>query len=123
VQRWLDNGGGGNFVLKLDTTGKLIWVRPVNGPSLNSIAATSDGGVLAAGIASDRGSLVTRFTADGASVWSFSLGGDLARVLSISAAGSTMVIGGTDSGTADFDPGPGIDPIFGDISFVSRFTF
>jgi hypothetical protein len=123
VQRWLDNSGGGNFVLKLDTTGKLIWVRAVNGANLNSNAATSDGGVLVAGIASDRGSLVTRFTADGASVWSFSLGGDLARVLSISAAGNTMLIGGANLGTGDFDPGPAIDPIFGDISFVSRFTF
>ena len=73
VQRWLDNSGGGNFVLKLDTTGKLIWVHAVNGVNLNSIAATSDGGVLVAGIALDRGSLVTRFAADGASVWSFTL--------------------------------------------------
>ena len=123
MQRWLDNAGGGNFVLKLDTSGKVIWVRPVNGAYLNSMAATADGGVLVAGIASDRGSLVTHFTADGASVWSFSLGGDLTRVLSISAAGNTMLIGGANSGTADFDPGPAIDPVFGDISFVSRFTF
>jgi len=123
IQRWLDNATGGNFVLKVDSSGKLIWVRPINGPYLSSMVATADGGVLAAGIASDRGSLVTHFAADGSSVWSFSVGGDLTRALSISAAGNTMLIGGTNSGTADFDPGPSIDPIFGDISFVSRFTF
>jgi hypothetical protein len=123
VQRWLNNSGGGNFVLKLDTSGKLIWVRTINGPYQNSMVATADGGVLVAGIASDRGSLVTHIAADGSSVWSFSLGGDLTRPLSISASGNTMLVGGTNSGTADFDPGPAIDPVFGDISFVSRFTF
>ena len=46
-----------------------------------------------------------------------------AAALSISSAGNTFMIGGSSDGTADFDPGPAIDPVFGDLSFVSRFTF
>ncbi len=123
VQLWLNNNGGGNFLLKLNTNGTVNWVRAVNGPYITSIAATTDGGVLAAGSGLGSGSFVTRFTAAGASVWSFSFGGDVTNPLSISTAGNTFLIGGNSSGSADFDPGPAIDPIFGDISFVSRFTF
>ena len=51
VHRFL---AGGDFVLKLSASGGLIWVRVLNGPNLSSIAATSDGGVLAAGLGEGR---------------------------------------------------------------------
>jgi hypothetical protein len=95
----------------------------MNGPSLSTIAATADGGVLAAGGGVDVGSFVTRLTAAGASVWSFALGGESTGVLFVSSASNSFLVSGSSSGTADFDPGPAIDPVFGDITFVSRFTF
>ena len=123
-QRWLATNGGGGFVLKLGASGALVWVRSVNGPDLNSIAATADGGVLVGGLDADSGAFVTRFDAAGASIWSFASGGMQASTLSLSSAGNTFMIGGSNGGgTSDFDPGPAVDPIFGEISFVSRFTF
>jgi hypothetical protein len=123
IQRWLATNGGASFVLKLDAAGKVVWVSPMNGPSLSTIAATADGGVLAAGGGVDVGSFVTRLTAAGASVWSFALGGESTGVLFVSSASNSFLVSGSSSGTADFDPGPAIDPVFGDITFVSRFTF
>ena len=124
VMRWLSNNGGASFLLKLDAGGALFWVRAVNGPYLNSIAATSDGGLLAAGLSEDDGLFVTRLTTSGASVWSFELGASQASALSISSAGNSFVVGGSSNdGTVDVDPGPAVDLIFGEVSFVSRFTF
>jgi hypothetical protein len=74
-------------------------------------------------LGADGGAFVTRFTAAGGSVWTFDSGGMSTSTLSLSSAGSAFMIGGSNSGTADFDPGPAIDPVFGDITFVSRFTF
>jgi hypothetical protein len=123
IQRWLPPNGGSSFILKLDAGGKLVWVSLINGPYLNTIAATADGGVLAEGVGGDVGSFVTRLTAAGASVWSFALGGDSTGLLFISSGSGFFLVSGASSGTADFDPGPAIDPVFGDITFVSRFTF
>ena len=123
IQRWLAPNGGTSFVLKFDASGKVVWVTPINGPSLARIAATADGGVLGAGVGADIGSFVTRLTATGASVWSFAIGGDSTGVLYVSSGSSFFLVSGSSSGTADFDPGPAIDPVFGDITFVSRFTF
>ena len=67
---------------------------------------------------------LTRLTPAGVSIWSFAVGGGHAVALSTSSAGNGFVVGGTSNGgTVDFDPGPGVDPLFGEISFVSRFTF
>jgi hypothetical protein len=101
----------------------------LNGPYLTSMAATSDGGVLAAGLGEGDGQFVTRFTAAGGSVWTFEVGKMFedpsmgAAALSISSAGNSFIIGGSNDGTTDFDPGPAIDPVFGNLSYVSRFTF
>jgi hypothetical protein len=124
VRRWLNNNGGGGFLLKLDATGAVLWSRSVNGPYLSSIAATPDGGVLAAGSSENYGMFVTRLGPTGSSIWSFEVGPGQASALSISSSGTGFMVGGTSAGgTVDFDPGAAIDPIFGEISFVSRFTF
>jgi len=123
VRRWLAVNGAANFVLKLSASGAPVWVRALNGPNLDSIAATADGGVLAAGMGENGGAFVSRFTATGGSVWTFAAGEAQASALSISSAGSAFMIGGTSFGTVDLDPGPAIDPVFGDITFLSRFTF
>jgi hypothetical protein len=123
VRRWLNNNGAAGFLLKLDATGALIWSRSINGPYLNAMAATPDGGLLTAGLSDDYGMFVTRLTPTGTSVWSFEVGSGQAGALSVSSAGNGFLIGGASTGTVDFDPGPAIDPIFGEISFVSRFTF
>ena len=126
IQKWLPPNGGASFVVKFDAGGKLVWVTPINGPFLSWIAVTPDGGVLAEGANGDLGtpgSFVTRLTADGGSVWSFPLGGESTGVLFISSGSNFFLASGSSSGTVDFDPGPAIDPVFGDITFVSRFTF
>ncbi len=124
VERWMNNSGSASFLLKLDATGALIWVRSVNGTMLNALAATSDGGLLAAGLSDDSGVFVTRLTTAGTSIWSFEIGPSQVTALSVSSAGNNFLVGGTSNGgTVDFDPGPAIDPLFGEITFVSRFTF
>jgi hypothetical protein len=70
---------------------------------------------------------VTRYEANGAYSWTRTFGGSLvdyptaARV----ARDGTLLIGGTFFGTADFDPGSGVDPHVADTSgsgFVSKLT-
>jgi hypothetical protein len=91
------------------------------GVFLQSLAGTSDGGVLAAGTST--GAFVTRLTGDGGSVWSFMPGSSNTTAMTVAAAGSRFALAGFNSGSGDFDPGAGIDVVFGDIIYVSRFNF
>ena len=85
------------------------------------MAPAPDGGVIAVGTSS--AAFVTRLTATGASVWTFPFGNSPVTLTSVSSNATTFAVGGTSSGTQDFDPSPAIDLLFGDIAFVSRFTF
>ncbi len=85
------------------------------------MAPTPDGGVLAIGTSSS--GFVSRLSASGASLWTVPVGNAQVIPTSGSANATAFAIGGTSSGTQDFDPGPAIDLLFGDIAFVSRFNF
>jgi hypothetical protein len=69
------------------------------------------------------GAFATRLTSNGAAVWSFLAGGESTGSHRVSSRGVRFAISGTSSGTADIDPTPGVDIIFGDVSYVSRYSF
>ena len=66
---------------------------------------------------------VTKLSSDGGSGWSFAPGSSNTVLESVAAGASTFAIAGHHSGSADFNPGPGMDIIFGDVTFLSRFAF
>ena len=110
------------FVLKLDGNGLFRWVSTLPDIPINSLAGAPDGGVIAG--ANSDGALVTRLNADGLGVWTFTTGGDSATVRSLAAAGGSFAIAGQTSGaSADFNPGPELDIVFGGSVFLSRFRF
>jgi hypothetical protein len=110
------------FVLKLDATGVFRWVSTLPDIPVNSLASAPDGGVIAG--ANLDGAFVTRLNADGIGVWTFTTGGDSAMVQSLAANGGSFSIAGTNTGaSADFNPGPDLDIVFGGSIFLSRFQF
>jgi len=121
VKRWIDPVSTSSFVLKLQMNGKAAWVRPLNGVTLTALAPARDGGVLAAGAGSP--ALVARLTSSGDAAWTTIIGGAGSTALSLAAAGNRFVVAGHSTGSNDFDPGPGVDPFDGNLSFVSVFTY
>ena len=120
ARRWAGSYGDG-FVLKLDAAGTFRWARVLDQVQVVALAGTPDGGVIAAGQVG--GTFVTRLTADGGSVWTFGAGDNFGNIRSVASAGGAFVVAGTNSGSGDFDPGPDYDLIYGDVTFISRFTF
>ena len=89
---------------------------------IRALAAAPDGGVI--GISQQYGgAFTTRLTSDGASVWSFVAGGGSTSASSVASRGTRFAISGNSSGTVDVDPTADVDIIFGDVSYVSRYTF
>lgn len=119
ARRWL--GGSSGFVLKLAGDGTYQWSRSLSGSRIAAMAPGPDGGVLAIGASAS--GFVSRLSASGASLWTIPTGNAQVIPTSGSANATAFAIGGTSSGTQDFDPGPAIDLLFGDIAFVSRFNF
>jgi hypothetical protein len=120
VPRWIDPRSTSSFVVKVQMSGRELWARPLNGVALTALAATTDGGVLAAGTGAP--SLVARLTGGGDAVWTTTVGGAGTDALSLAAAGDRFVVAGHSSGSNDFDPSNGVDEIDGSLSFVSLFT-
>jgi hypothetical protein len=120
ANRWAGDSPGG-FILKLGSEGGFNWAQAIPGLSVNSIASTADGGVLGAG--SSSGAFVTKLNSDGTSAWTFLFGGPGSGAQTVAAQGGSFVVAGTSSGSGDFDPGAGIDVVFGDIIYLSRFSF
>jgi len=121
VNHWVGDSGGG-FILKLDASAAFRWVRVLAGQPIHGLATAPDGGVV--GIGQEYGgALVTRLTSDGGSVWSFLAGGSSTYASSVASRGTRFAIAGTSSGTVDIDPTASVDIMFGDVAFVSRYTF
>ncbi len=121
VQRWIDPVTTSSFILKLQNGGKADWARPLNGVTLTALAPANDGGVLAAGAGAP--ALVARLAPNGDAVWTTVVGGAGSTALSLAAAGNRFVVAGHSSGSNDFDPGIGVDPVNGNLSFVSLFSY
>ena len=125
------DGATDGFVLKLDTTGVLIWVKKIGGvlsQNLNSVAVDTIGGVYISGaftgttdldpsptlqnVTSNGGTDIVIFHLDSAGnyVWGKSFGGtgaDDGTAVVIDSLGNTYVTG-TFANTVDFDPGPAV---------------
>lgn len=114
--------GGGGFILKLDASAGFRWVRVLPDHPISGLAPTPDGGVIGV---SDQfgGAFTTRLTTDGAAVWSFDAGGESTYAFQVASRGTRFAIAGSNSGTADIDPTAGVDIIFGEVAYVSRYTF
>ena len=120
VHRWL-GGYTGAFILKLDASAGYRWVRALPEQDIGGVAAAPDGGVIAVGKGTSP--FVTRLDPDGNSIWTFAPPPSFPAIYSIASAGSRFAVASTSSGTVDMDPGPSIDPVYGDIAYVSRFSF
>ncbi len=121
ARRWFGTYAPSAFVTKLAADGTYQWSRVLNSSRIVEMASAPDGGVVAAAISTQ--GFVTRLTASGDSVWTLPVGDSSVSVTSIGSNATSFAVAGTSSGTQDFDPGPGLDLIFGDIAFVSRFNF
>jgi hypothetical protein len=114
----LDSG----FILKLGIGGGFRWVQVFGGAPIGSIAATGTG-VLGAG-KNDHGLALFELSADGASIFTFSVGNADTMSGGLSVGNGQFLIGGATDGLVDFDPGPGKDIIDrGPVHFVSRYGF
>jgi hypothetical protein len=60
---------------------------------------------------------------NGSSAWTFTTGTDSSNARSVAASSTGFALAGTSSGSGDFNPGAGIDTVFGDVTFLSRYTF
>jgi len=127
------------FVLKLDSDGDLVWVAPIGGAGNDKglgIAVNEDGVVCIVGyfsytvdfdpdpvdtysLSSAMGSFdafVTVLNAGGDFQWGHAFGDDIydqANDVAIDSTGAVLVAGNFESGTIDFDPGPGVAELSG----------
>jgi hypothetical protein len=122
ARRWLGSGTLSGFVVKLAADGTYQWSRVLNATMVNGMASAADGGVVAIAASGQQG-MVTRLTASGDAVWTFPVGDGVPSLTSIAISGTSLAVAGFSFGTEDFDPSPGVDLLFGDIAYVSRFTF
>jgi hypothetical protein len=121
AKRWFGPHSQSGFVLALAADGTYQWSRVLSGASVDTMASAPDGGVIVTG--SSGQAFVSRLTPNGDSVWTVPIGDSSVSVQSVASSGTSFAIAGSSSGTEDFDPGPSLDLLFGDLSFVSRFTF
>jgi len=118
--RWV-GGWPGGFILKLGAGASFLWAEPIADMPMLGLAGTADGGVL--GVGMSNGAIVTRLHSDGTPAWTFTSGSTATSARRVAARGTTFAVAGFSSGSGDFDPGAGIDIVFGDIVFLSRFAF
>jgi uncharacterized delta-60 repeat protein len=93
------------FVVKLDSSGNVVWAKTIGGSSYdfaNSITQSSDGGYVVAGYTSSFGAggdiYIVKLDSDGNVVWTKTIGGssmDVARSIIRSSDGSYVVAGYT----------------------------
>jgi hypothetical protein len=127
AERWVPNAGG--FIVSLGPEGTFHWAQTVDGVPIGSLSATADGGVLAAGtigslvFVQPTGAFVTKLNGDGTSAWSFNVGTTSTSPRAVAASSTGFALTGSSSGSADFNPGAGFDIVFGDVTFLSRYTF
>jgi hypothetical protein len=121
ARRWFGAYSQSGFVLALAADGTYQWSRVLNGAQLAVMASAPDGGVILTG--SSNQAFVTRLTPNGDSVWTMPIGDGSIAVNSLTSTGTSFAVTGNFGGTQDLDPGPSIDLLFGDVSFVSRFKF
>jgi len=120
ASRWMGAGTSG-YILKLGSDASFAWVQTVDQVPITALASTADGGILGAGLAT--GAFVARLNTDGTAVWTFLAGTPQTSALAVAARGASFAVAGTSSGSGDFDPGATSDIVFGDIIYLSRYSF
>jgi hypothetical protein len=122
VKRLFPTDGG--FILKLGADASFNWVQTVlDVVSINWVAGTSDGGVLAAA-ANNLSPFVTELNSDGTSGWTFVSGEGGTVLQAVTAGGGNFALAGFNlDGSVDFDPGAGMDIASGPFGYLSRFSF
>jgi hypothetical protein len=128
------------FICKFDAAGHLLWAKSLD-LVCSSIAVDATGNVYTTGnfgsstfdfdpgpgtfslpFASIRDIFVLKLNAAGDFVWAKAMGGsgmDYATSIAVDAAGNVCTAG-IFSGTVDFDPGPGTQPVSGGGRFISK---
>jgi hypothetical protein len=133
---------GGGFVMKLSSSGNLIWAKPTGG-LVNSVKADANGNIYITGNftgtanfhtgggtsnLTSNGSndvFVSKLDALGNFLWAVNMGGtgsDQGNGLAVDAAGNVYTVG-VFTGTADFNPGAGVENLVsagGSDMFISK---
>ena len=115
------------FLSKMDAAGNLVWAKHIGGYSGNALALDGQGNIYVAGTldgtsdfdpnqgvmnltsVGSRDACVSKLSATGNVYWARNVGStadDFATAIAVDGLGNVFV-GGTFSGTADFDPGAG----------------
>ena len=97
--------GSDGFVLKLDSSGDLVWARSYSDDPAFSVAVDSSGSSYATGTTAGEVHL-SKIDPAGNLVWTRNLGHEIATSVAIDGSGNVLVTGGFRGGF-DFDPGPG----------------
>jgi hypothetical protein len=110
------------FVVNVGSDASFKWVQVFEDVPIMTISAFSDG-VLTIG-SNPSGMRIGKLDARGTSIYSLAAGGNLTTPWSAGVAGNRFIVAGDTDGFADFDPGPGADPIDrGHVTFASRYAF
>lgn len=125
------NGSQNVFISKLDPSGNFLWAKQIGGPNTNlgrSMTVDDYGNVYTTGFFVgttdfDPGSgiynmtagnnvdmFISKLDASGNFVWAKQIGGTVMnpKAIAVDESGNVYTTGGFQSGTVDFDPGPGI---------------
>jgi hypothetical protein len=127
ARRWVPIDGG--YVSSLGSDGVFHWGQTFAAVPIVSLAATPDGVLVAGGAnpfvfpSPPPGAFLTKLKADGTAAWTLAAGGSSTSAHAVAASGTGFALSGVNSGSADFDPSAGVDIVFGDATFLSRYTF
>lgn len=113
------------FVMKLDQSGKLRWLQPIDIDltTFGSLALTRDDGLMLAGWNfGPNGISIARLDVDGNEVWRITLGGRAVPYSVLVNATGFFLLGGQ-NGPGDLDPSTGVDFQNGQFVFLSKYAF
>ncbi|HEY4187176.1 MAG TPA: hypothetical protein VGP07_19020 [Polyangia bacterium] len=126
-----DDVVGATFVLKLAANGEFQWVKTLPKLGFIALAAPPSGGVIIETVphlpvsGTVAGIFLAKLESDSTPAWSLSFGGPLVAPDDIAVGLSSFFVSGSTDGVGppnDFDPGPGVDPVPGGVTFLSRFA-
>jgi hypothetical protein len=85
------------------------------------LASAPAGGALL-GLRDYGGGEVRAYYADGASAWTLAIG-EYFTLTRMASSSTYFIVAGSEYGAADYDPGPGVDAIYGPTPVVTRYAF
>jgi hypothetical protein len=85
------------------------------------LALASGGGALV-GLSDFAGGELRSYYADGASAWTLHIG-EYFTLSRLASSATYFILAGQEYSAADYDPGPGVDPVYGPTPIVTRYAF